>query len=227
MKLLPEDKLIWSPVVANSRMNRERNATGINSYEQVFRFKPQSFLEEKIHQSGKASWLDICCGYGKALVQTTQYFQKKNLQDRISLKGIDLVDNFQSTDPNLSCIAFESTSVISFSTDESYDLITCVHGLHYVGDKLKAIECALRFLNPSGLFIANLDLNNIVINGAGSRLVLKKLFAEKWLSYNARTKILKRSGYADIQFDMKYLGADDTCGPNYTGQDSVTSYYSV
>ncbi len=34
MHLLPEDKLQWSPIVANSRMNRERNSSGINSYEQ-------------------------------------------------------------------------------------------------------------------------------------------------------------------------------------------------
>jgi len=227
MNLLPEDKLVWSPVVANSRMNRERNVSGINSYEQEFQFKPQSFLEEKIRESGKASWLDICCGYGKALMQTAEHFQVRDLQEKIKLKGIDLIDNFPNRESIPSCIKFEAKSIMGFSTEDKYDLITCVHGLHYVGDKLRAIQSAVSFLNHSGLFIANLDLNNILINGTSSRLMMKKLFAQEGFSYNQKTKVLKRSGHTNICFNMKYLGADDTYGPNYTGQDSVTSYYEV
>ncbi|WP_188316251.1 hypothetical protein [Chitinophaga agrisoli] len=66
MELLSESELIWSSVVANTRMNRERNASGINSYEQEFRFKPEDHLITTIHKQGYAKWLDLCCGQGKA-----------------------------------------------------------------------------------------------------------------------------------------------------------------
>jgi ABC-type uncharacterized transport system involved in gliding motility auxiliary subunit len=97
--------------------------------------------------------------------------------------------------------------------------------LHYLGDKLKVIETAVEALNPHGLFIANIDLNNIVIQGKDTRAYLKDLFKQYGINYNSRRKLLSRTGAAAIKFDVKYLGADDNYGPNYTGQDSVTSYY--
>jgi SAM-dependent methyltransferase len=222
MKLIPENKLIWSPVVANSRMNRERNASGINSYEQEFKFKPEEFLQERIERFGKASWLDLCCGYGKAMNQVAEYFMEKNLQDSIRFTGVDLVGDFIDTALPGPFIVFETGSVIDFEANQKYDLITSVHGLHYLGDKLKVIANAVSFLCKTGLFIANLDAANIVIKG----LDTKKLLRENGLDYNARTKILQRTGPTDIRFDLQYLGADDTIGPNYTGQESVNSYYA-
>jgi SAM-dependent methyltransferase len=227
MRLLPEDKLIWSPVVANSRMNRERNASGVNSYEQEFRFKPEIFLEEKIREFGKASWLDLCCGYGNALNQAAAYFHTKNLQDRIRFKGVDLVDTFATLPFATDIIEFESRSVTDFSSQEKFDLVTCVHGLHYLGDKLKVIAQAVRSLNKSGLFVANFDINSIIIQGVATNSVLKKLFKEQGLNYNVRTKILKKANAAEIDFGFRYVGADDTSGPNYTGQEAVTSYYTI
>lgn len=52
MKLLSEKELIWSTVVANSTMNRARNASGLNSYEKEFRSKPEQFLYKHIEQFG-------------------------------------------------------------------------------------------------------------------------------------------------------------------------------
>jgi SAM-dependent methyltransferase len=222
MKLIPENKLIWSPVVANSRMNRERNASGINSYEQEFKFKPEEFLQERIERFGMVSWLDLCCGYGKAMNQVAEYFIGKNLQDCIRFTGVDLVGDFIEPVLPSPFIVFEAGSVIDFEAKQKYDLITSVHGLHYIGDKLKVISSATSFLHESGLFIANLDAANIVIKDIDT----KKLLREKGLDYNARTKILQRTGTSDIRFDLKYLGADDTIGPNYTGQESVNSCYA-
>jgi SAM-dependent methyltransferase len=222
MKLIPENKLIWSRVVANSQMNRERNASGINSYEQEFKFKPEEFLQEIIERFGKASWLDLCCGYGKAMNQVAEYFIEKNLQDCIRFTGVDLVGDFIEPAISKPFIVFESGSVTDFETKEKFDLITSVHGLHYVGDKLKVISNAASFLNESGLFIANLDAANIVVKD----LDTKKLLRENGLNYNARTKIIQHTGVSVIRFDLQYLGADDTIGPNYTGQESVNSYYS-
>ena len=227
MTLLPEDRLIWSPIVVNSRMNRERNSSGINSYEQEFKFKPEEYLASKIKEFGQASWLDLCCGHGKALIQTAEYFDKLDQQNVVTLKGIDLVDTFPTVDKNITCIELKSESLITWTPDQTYDLITCVHGLHYLGDKLKVIESSINALKPSGLFVANLDLGNIVLQGAKTNVYLKNSFKKYGVDYNSRTRVLKHIGGIAINFNLKYLGADDKYGPNYTGQDSVTSYYSV
>jgi len=227
MTLLPEDRLIWSPIVVNSRMNRERNSSGINSYEQEFKFKPEEYLASKIKEFGQASWLDLCCGHGKALIQTAEYFDKLGQQNVVTLKGIDLIDTFPTVDKNITCIELKSESLITWTPDQTYDLITCVHGLHYLGDKLKVIESSINALKPSGLFVANLDLGNIVLQGAKTNVYLKNSFKKYGVDYNSRTRVLKHIGGIAINFNLKYLGADDKYGPNYTGQDSVTSYYSV
>lgn len=227
MELLPEDKLVWSPVVANSRMNRERNASGINSYEQEFKFRPETFLESKIKESGQSSWLDLCCGQGKALQQTASYFYKRGIQENIALKGIDLLDSFPDPEKEITCLAFESKSVVDYVPDYKYDLITCVHGIHYLGDKLKVIETAINALKPGGMLIANLDINNVIIKGTDSNRFLKSFFKKNQISYNSRIKVLKRVGPANIKFNLTYLGADDTAGPNYTGQEAIDSYYAI
>lgn len=225
MQLLPEDKLIWSPVVANSRMNRERNASGINSYEQEFKFKPEVFLQQRISEHGAASWLDLCCGQGKALVQVAEYLVSQNLGDHIHLEGIDLIGDFASSSTDLQCLRFEVGAISEFKTERRYDLITCVHGLHYIGNKLEVIEKAMRLLKPEGQFWAHLDLGNIVINHKASADYLKDWFRKSDLVYNFRTKILKGTGAHRVHVDLTYLGADDQYGPNYTGQPSVCSYY--
>lgn len=227
MQLLPEDKLIWSPVVANSRMNRERNASGINSYEQEFKFKPEVFLQQRFSERGAASWLDLCCGQGKALAQVGAYFLSQNLADRIHLEGIDLIGDFVSSSTELHCLHFEVGTIAEFKTERQYDLITCVHGLHYIGNKLEAIEKAVQLLKPEGQFWAHLDLGNIVINHKASADYLKDWFRKSGLVYNSRTKILKGTGATLINFGLKYMGADDQYGPNYTGQPSVCSYYEM
>ncbi len=227
MPLLPEDKLIWSPIVVNCRMNRQRNASGINSYEQELRFKPEIYLETLIQQQGQASWIDLCCGEGKALAQTAQYLCTQGLQKHVTLTGIDLLDTLVTPAPNLQCLHFQAMSLANWTPTQSYDLITCIHGLHYVGDKLKVIETAIKALRPSGVFVANLDLRNIVIQGVRTPSYLKSIWQQYRLTYQSRRKLLSGQGPAEISFGVQYLGADDTSGKNYTGQEAVTSYYDL
>lgn len=226
MQLLPEEKLIWSPIVANSRMNRERKASGINSYEKEFKFKPEMYLELKIKEQGQTSWLDLCCGQGNALIQTAGYFLTHDLQNKVRLKGIDLLDAFLPIDSSITCVDFSVGSVVDWVSDQSYDLITCSHGIHYLGDKLKVIESAIGALHTQGMFVANLDLANIIIEGKGPTFI-KNLFKKEQVQYNSRSKILQHTGQADIRFGLTYIGADDNAGPNYTGQEAVTSHYAV
>jgi len=176
MQLLSEEKLRWSPIVANSRMNRKRKSSGINSYEKEFKFKPEIYLESTIQELGHASWLDLCCGEGNALIQTGNYFYQKNLHENIILHGIDLLDEFRTFDSRLDCITLKSKSVVDFKTDHTYDLITCCHGIHYVGDKLNVIQTAIRCLSANGMFIANLDTNNIGIAKVNTKNFLSNVF---------------------------------------------------
>ncbi|MCU0437464.1 MAG: class I SAM-dependent methyltransferase [Raineya sp.] len=227
MQLLSEDKLIWSATVANSRMNRERNASGINSYEQDIHFKPETYLQNILNQKGKVAWLDLCCGQGKALLQVYQFFNQRNLSQKVKLVGVDLVKDFQTNIDSKSGIEMYITPLLEFTYHETFDLITCVHGLHYIGDKLKAIEKACSLLSDNGLFIANLDLNDIVIKSNSSNDILASLLKKNNFEYHSRKKLLIKNGNATINFSISYLGADDNHGKNYTGQESVKSYYSL
>jgi 2-polyprenyl-3-methyl-5-hydroxy-6-metoxy-1,4-benzoquinol methylase len=227
MKLLAENELIWSWVVANSKMNRERNASGVNSYEKELKFRPEELLEKHIHQYGQVKWLDLCCGQGKALIQTSEWLFNKGLQDKATLKGIDLVDEFQPIPPDITCIDFEIRSLVDWSSTAQYDLITCVHGLHYIGDKLKVLASAFERLTPEGVFIANLDLSNIQIENENTESFLLNCFKKHAIQYNRRTRILECKSSRQIDFSLTYKGASDEVGPNYTGQDAVCSVYEV
>lgn len=35
------------------------------------------------------------------------------------------------------------------------------------------------------------------------------------------------AGPASVRFGLRYLGADDASGPNYSGQPAVTSHYAL
>jgi ubiquinone/menaquinone biosynthesis C-methylase UbiE len=217
MKLLSEAELIWSSIVANSRMNRARNASGINSYEQEFKFKPEIFLQTYIEKYGQVKWLDLCCGEGKALIQAATYLSEKGLQDKATLIGFDLIENDSPI--------IKVKSVVDWYADDKYDLITCVHGIHYVGDKLKVLQTAFESLTPEGVFLANLDLNNIQIDQTENYLT--NIFKKNKIEYSSKTRILTCKGPKMIDFAVRYKGATDQAGPNYTGQEAVTSFYSL
>lgn len=223
--LLQEDKLIWSPVVANSNMNRERKASGINSYEQEFGFRPQDFLMEKVQEQGTAAWLDLCCGQGNALIQTAAALSGAAIAGDFFLKGIDLVDQFGTVLPGNVLPVLEVASVTGWIPDRSYDLITCSHGIHYLGDKLKALQTMLAALATGGLFVANFDVESILADGKSATALLLQLFKIHSIVYHKRKRILTCRGPVVLQTGLTYLGADDQAGPNYTGQEAVHAYY--
>lgn len=225
MKLLTEKELITSAVVANNRMNRERNASGVNSYEKDLHFHPEQYLRDHQKRFGQVKWLDLCCGEGKALLQAALHLADNNLQHLATLKGIDLIEGFRPIPYAVTCLQWEVGSVVDWTNDEQYDIITCVHGLHYVGDKLQVVQKACRALTEQGVFIAHLDFKNIKIAGeSGSQLVRKRI-KEYGIEYDPRKKILSCKGPRVVDFGLRYEGASDQAGPNYTGQEAVDSYY--
>jgi len=149
------------------------------------------------------------------------------LQDKATLKGIDLVDAFQTISRDITCVDFEVRSLVDWSSIVQFDLITCVHGLHYIGDKIKVLASVFERLTPEGVFIANLDLSNIQIENIDTEDYLLHCFKKHDVQYNRRTRILECKGARQIDFSLIYKGANDEVGPNYTGQDAVCSVYGI
>jgi trans-aconitate methyltransferase len=126
-----------SPVVANCAMNRERT---LRSYGRELGI-------DVLAEIG-GGWLDLCCGAGRALAEAAA----RRPDARIT--GVDLAGRFL---PAASAVRLVAASVAEWAPDETYDLITCVHGLHYVGDKLGVLARAAAWLGPDGLLVANFE----------------------------------------------------------------------
>lgn len=223
--LLPDHELERSSVVANCCMNRERSLIGSNGYAKELGMNPLEFLVEQATKHGSASWLDLCCGSGKALNEASEAVEREKFADRIQIVGVDLIGN--ETLPTNDCLKFVTASLAHWQPERPFDLITCVHGLHYIGDKLGLIARAASWLTPSGQFIANLDLNNVQVQtDSNVARMLTKAFRHSGLLWNSRKKLLSCQGQKRITWPFKYLGADDQAGPNYTGQAAVRSCYT-
>lgn len=224
IELLDNDDLEKSGVVANCRMNRERQLTGTNGYERELRFNPLDFLRATHATSGTARWLDLCCGSATALIEAAAIIQVENLP--ITIVGVDLVQSSVGIEREYNCLHLVEASLTNWQPHEQFDLITCVHGLHYIGDKLGLIARAAGWLTERGRFVATLDLNNVKIRDqqAASRIISAEL-RRNGITYSIRTKLVQCEGRRQCAFALAYLGADDTVGPNYTGQAAVDSYY--
>ncbi|MBC8873497.1 MAG: methyltransferase domain-containing protein [Planctomycetes bacterium] len=226
MKLLDDASLERSSVVANSRMNRERGAVGVNSYEKELGLDPIAFLADRLDVAESTSWLDLCCGRGRALIDAAKTLRSTHPASNLSLHGVDLVDFFEDTPPGCPFLQLQSASLHMWRARQRYDLITCVHGLHYVGDKLSFVESAASWLTVEGMFVANLDMANLrLADGQPLGRRIAKQFRECGLVFNHRRHLLSCVGTKSLALGYRYVGADDAAGPNYSGQEAVDSYY--
>ena len=226
MDLLTDEELERSAVVANCRMNRDRGLFGSNGYDRELGFDPLEMLDQRAARGRPAAWLDLCCGAGKALVQAAEIAQAGGLE--VEIIGVDLIGTFPPHEPFNGRLRFVEGSLRDWSPVRSFDLITCIHGLHYVGDKLGAICRAVSWLAEDGRFVASLDPSNVRL--ADGRPAARRLSAA-WrgvgLGYNGRKHLLTCEGRREPRLPFRYLGADDRAGPNYTGQPAVDSWYEV
>ena len=215
--LLDEATLVRSSVVANRSMNRERDLAGSNGYVRELGID----IPALISAAATFRWLDLCCGTGKALLQCAELFD-----DRLHITGVDLVDYYAA--PPTSAVRFVTASVTEWSPDQpGFDLITCVHGLHYLGDKLGTLTRAATWLAPGGRLVANLDLANLraADNTPLGRRLTTALRAAGFTVDTRRHRITS-TGPSSPVLPFTYLGADDSAGPNYTGQPAVHSRYT-
>ncbi|AMV38378.1 class I SAM-dependent methyltransferase [Planctomyces sp. SH-PL62] len=226
MNLLADDELERSAVVANCRMNRERELVGSNGYEKEVGFNPLEFLRQRTASGRGTAWLDLCCSSGKALIQTAEVILAEGLQ--VAIVGVDLLGMFHRYDHDPMNLRLIEASLRTWRPDRSFDLIACVHGLHYVGDKLGLIARAASWLTGDGLFVASLDLHNVKI--ADGKPLGRRIAADLrrgGLEYDRRRRLVSCRGGRAVDLPYRYLGADDRAGPNYTGQPAVDSYYAM
>jgi len=227
--LLNDQTLEQSEVVANAAMNRERGLLGVNSYAKDLAFDPFAFLQDRLAHEESFAWLDLCCGTGKALVEAAARVQEAGWNGRVSLLGVDLVPMFRAYPPAWRCLRLVGASVTVWEPENGeapFDLITCVHGLHYVGDKLGMVRKAISWLKDDGLFLAHLDPVNLRwADGAEAGAAVLKSLRRGGLRFDRRRRLLSCAGWRDLDTDFAYLGADDRAGPSFTGQPAVHSHY--
>ena len=223
--LLDDDALEKSSVVANASMNRERGLSGTNSYAKDLALNPVEWLVERLGTKRSTAWLDLCCGSGKALVEGGRRLQELGLSERIAIVGVDLVPMFAEVPGELDFVTLAEGSILRWRPRRKFDLITCVHGLHYVGDKLRALERVVSWLPPGGLFVANFDIASVRVAGVEKALVTRE-FRRAGLSYEPRRRIVSCRGPKVVTLPFAYEGANDAAGPNYTGQPAVDSHYA-
>ena len=223
MTLLDLEELEQSAIVANCRMNRERDLAGSNGYETDLRLNPLKFLTEQ-SDDADISWLDLCCGSGKALIQAATIVREQKLA--INIIGVDLVNMFLPFEEAKLNLNLVSASLSDWSPDTKFDLITCVHGLHYLGDKIGLLLRSRTWLKPGGKFIANLDPDNLKCDTPKGHANPLKWLRENGFGYSAKQHLIACNASESIALPpFDFIGADDQAGPNYTGQPAVNSHY--
>jgi len=208
-------------------MNRERNLSGANSYEADLGLDPSEFLIKILQRQGEASWLDLCCGTGRALLQAAGAIERAGLKSRIQVLGVDLVPMFDPIPTGLSWIRLVSASLERWKPEEKFDLVTCVHGLHYVGDKLGLLQRASRWTRGDGLLMMHVDYRNLRIpdNQRSGAQIGRDLHRAGFEYLPGRHLLIRKGSTSCSALPYRYLGADDKAGPNYTGQPAIDSYY--
>ncbi|PZG20687.1 class I SAM-dependent methyltransferase [Nonomuraea aridisoli] len=217
MPLSADAELEQSTVVANNRMNRERRLRG---YDHELGLDILGLL--RAATARPVRWLDLCCGAAYALGEAAGL-----LGDEAEIVGVDLVDFF-ACPPDPPRLSLVTASVSTWRPDAPFDLITCVHGLHYVGDKLRLLTRAAGWLADDGLFAANFDVRGVRLrDGSPAGRRLTSALRSQGLEYDTRTRRIRCEGRRTLDLPYRYLGADDQAGPDYTGQPAVDSYYTL
>ncbi len=226
-RLLTAEELERSWVVANSTMNRQRRLLKTNSYAAELGLNPLEFLISRLESRERVSWLDVCCGTGAALVEAAELVGTNGLADRFEIVGIDLVNAFDPRCRNNPPLSVTVGSIERWNPHRTFDLVTCVHGFHYLGDKLGVITELSKWLNPGGRLIGHLDPKNLrLLDGrAAGRLILSR-WKKRGVLFHRRRRLVEIRGPVDLS-DFEYQGASDAAGPNFTGQAAVDSYYSL
>lgn len=215
-----------SAVVANCAMNRERGLAGANSYHRALGLDPCDLLRSRLAARGQAAWVDLCSGEANALIEAAGSFAADGVGG-VSITGVDLVGRLGAAGTLPVGLELIVASVTAWRSAGTVDLVTCVHGLHYVGDKLTLMSRAGQWLVEGGLFVADFDPATVrYADGRSAAQRVTRLLREAGAEYDSRRHRVRWCGPVSLDFGAGYLGSDDEAGPGYTGQPAVASYYS-
>jgi SAM-dependent methyltransferase len=204
-------------------MNRERALTGSNGYDRELGLDILGFLTQRLGNAPVVRWLDLCCGSARALFHARSLLHEQ--AGRVEITGVDLVDHFAGP-PQPPGLDLVTASVAAWAPSARFDLVTSVHGLHYIGDKLGTLTRAASWLAADGLLIANFDTRAVRLSDgmpAGRRLTGR--LRRHGFDYDPARRRIRCQGHRLVQLPYRYIGADDHAGPNYTGQPAVNSHY--
>jgi len=228
-------------VVVNSTMNRGRGLIGVNSYErELRRFDIAAFLRRRAESTApgrRICWLDACCGAGRALTEAADAWESTDWGRRITLLGIDLYDGMPpDRNPEAGLRArFIAGDVLTHLPQEPLDLVTCIHGLHYLPDKLAFLEQAYTRLAPDGgLLLAHLDPANVKLQGAADSPLWPRLLRQarrQGVSLEFRAHLIRiertPNSPAAFSFGANYVTRTVAPHPNYSGMIGVDSWYTL
>jgi len=221
--LLDREAVLRSDIVANSTMNRSRGLAGVNSYAKDLRFDILTWLVERHRAKGGVTWYDVCCGEGRALIQAAAGLADLGLSNA-RLIGVDLVPVFAET---RSGVSLQAGDAAQFAPEPPPDLITCVHGIHYIGDKLGLLAHLAGLLASDGILVANLDPQNVRIADTAKPgwAAIARAAGPARSQPSYKDHILRISGGGRLAFDVAYRGASRSETPNYTGITVMDSWY--
>ncbi len=219
--VLSEEQLEALDVVANCTMNRERELVGANGYGRELGFDPLPWLRARPRDHvAPARWLDLCCGSARALLIAAQRLEEAGARD-IELIGVDLVGMFRGRHPRVRLLV---SPLRLLAPVGPCDLISIVHGLHYVGDKLGTLQRVAGWLKPDGQLVAQLDLDHVLIDARKHRRRLLAQLRAAGFRWDSRRHRISIEGPPRASLDLVFVGARRG-GPNYTGQPAVCSDY--
>jgi SAM-dependent methyltransferase len=206
-------------------MNRNRGLSGVNSYAVELGFDILLWLMDRARLHGNAFWCDACCGEGEALSDARSVLDKSEIGKNIAFVGVDLIGGV---------IDFRSPNIVigdvaTYDPGRPVDLITCVHGLHYIGDKVGLLEHFYSILAPGGMIACNIDFANVLVGGtpvkSWNALARSTGMKRMNATFRKHVLILHKSGVLPIRFGLKYCGAEISAEPNYTGITVINSWY--
>jgi SAM-dependent methyltransferase len=220
--MLDPSELLASEIIANATMNRGRGLSGVNSYQKELRFDIAKFLQSRVETQGQAVWYDACCGEGRALAEAARQFGETDWGRHVRLIGSDLIDRYVGDMP--ARVQWMTGDVTTLSLDVPADLVTCVHGLHYLGDKLGFLENVYEKMAPGGIFLGHLDAANVRLPRPWARL-LGRLRARGVDIKSGSQRLQMTKSSAPLKFGVTYEGATVSGQPNYTGITVIDSWY--
>ncbi len=225
--MLHQNELLSSPIVANATMNRGRGLSGVNSYERELCFNVTDFLKARVKTGGEAVWYDACCGQGRAVIEAGRQWAMTEWGRQVQITGVDLVEMFWPKEAR--GVSLIAADVAVYTLEKPADLITCVHGLHYLGDKLGFLQHAYTMLAPGGMLTGHLDTNNLRLAGNEAscwRLALRNARRKGAALELKNHRLCIERTDSMLDFGLSYHGATVSEQPNYTGITVIDSWYA-